>query len=199
MANNKAATPAPCGIPANVSGPAFTGLSDKLNEPKDDSSITRWDGKANPVPPQVNKSYWERVYNRADSMLYIKAKKEVKEDAIRAKFKMSTAATADAIKTRQEISRDIDETWDMALQVMIHDILAADDELPATAPKEKRRKRAALRQTREHLTDEFFDFMNRFDKRAVTPRRLVDPAELAAGLQNPIWYGDGDWVTMMPL
>jgi hypothetical protein len=49
------------------------------------------------------------------------------------------------------------------------------------------------------LGDEFFDFMKQFDQRAVMPRRLVDPDELTDDLEEPIWHGDGGWVTKLPL
>jgi hypothetical protein len=126
-----------------------TGLTDKLGEIQSSGDIARWDGKANPVPPQVEREYWIRVYNRADTLLYTKAKDEVKKEAADHKFVMSAAAITGAVKRRQEISRDIDETWDMALQLMIRDIISADEELHRRASDKTKNKRLALRRTRE--------------------------------------------------
>jgi hypothetical protein len=149
--------------------------------------ITRWGGHANPVPPQVRKEYWIRLYNRADSSLYGTVKKIVTnkpedDDASGRRAGRGTgvsagvgdgggfsvtggsgsgsadgggegagdppqgrqAASKGKIQDMRVILRDHGEIYDMAVELLIRDLVGAD-KMDGGGVK----KRAALRETRE--------------------------------------------------
>ncbi|KAK4443146.1 hypothetical protein QBC34DRAFT_386528 [Podospora aff. communis PSN243] len=74
----------PVGQPSSCYSEARGFLTDNIGElarhRNQTTPATSWGGDANPIPPQVLKEYWLRLYNRADSSIYQSIRKVVKKE-----------------------------------------------------------------------------------------------------------------------
>jgi hypothetical protein len=134
----------------------------------------RDDPNINPVPPQVRKEYWARLYRKAGTMIYEDVENEVvaemaAEEAgmnpslpgeqdipIAGMRRMSLDLQEEGAAKRKERKRRIKEKmkaakedwelWRMALKLMVRDIVLADVEKSGGADGALRRR--TLRETR---------------------------------------------------
>ncbi|KAK4448012.1 hypothetical protein QBC34DRAFT_495575 [Podospora aff. communis PSN243] len=185
-----------------------------INETGDiDLFSDRPDPNINPVPPQVRKEYWARLYRRAGSMIYEDVENEVVAEMaaeqsqspspggvpITGMRRMSLAEQQyqyqaklkerkRRIKEKMKFLKENWELWRMALKLMIRDIVLCD--VQSGGGEEGALRRRTLRETRNN--DPFFDFMEALPGCATCPADFVP--EDARG-----WYGTGLWMTQMEL
>ncbi|KAK5656996.1 hypothetical protein OQA88_3519 [Cercophora sp. LCS_1] len=108
MATHQTAPPA--------AAPQQTRLTDDLLLPDQTGPIPAWSGCASPVPPGVRTEYWRRLYNRADSRHQAATKKIWGKDA-------NTRAQRLAVTAQL---RELGETYDLALDLLILDVVSCD-------------------------------------------------------------------------